>query len=70
MIESVAGEGLAVVESLHDSEDVVVVVPIDRRDQCNRTQVEVVDAELVVMAMAMAMAMERMEGGCYGVDER
>ena len=70
MIESVAGEGLAVVESLHDSEDVVLVVPIDRLDQCSRTQVEVVEAESEVMAMAMAMAMERMEGGCYGVDER
>ena len=54
--------------SLHDNEDVVVVVPIDQLDQCSRTQVEVVDAESVVMAMAMAM--ERMEGGCYGVDER
>ena len=70
MIGNVAGEGLAVVASLHDNEDVVVVVPIDQLDQCSRTQVEVVEAELVVMAMAMAMAMERMEGGCYGVDER
>ena len=68
MIGSVAGEGLAVVESLHDSEDVVLVVPIDRLDQCSRTQVEVVEAESEVMAMAMAL--ERMEGGCYGVDER
>ena len=103
MIESVAGEGLAVVASLHDGEDVLVVVLIDRLDQCSKTQEEVVDAESVVMdlhdgedvevvepidrlnrcsrnqeevvdaesvVMAMAMAMERMEGGCYGVDER
>ena len=70
MIGNVAGEGLAVVASLHDNEDVVVVELIDQLDQCSRTQVEVVDAESEVMAMAMAMAMERMEGGCYGVDER
>ena len=57
------------VPALHDGEDVVVVVPIDRLDRYRRTQEEVGDdAELVVMVMAMAM--EQMEAGCYGVDER
>jgi len=50
VIGNVAGEGLAVVVSLHDNEDVVVVVPIDQLDQCSRSQEEVGNAELVVMA--------------------
>ena len=58
------------VPALHDNEDVLVVVPIDRLDQCSKTPVEVVHAESVVMAMVMAMAMARMEGGCCGDDER
>ena len=62
------GDAESVVMDLHDGEDVEVVEPIDRLNRCSRNQEEVVDAESVVMAMAMAM--ERMEGGCYGVDER
>ena len=62
MIESVAGEGLAVVESLHDSEDVVLVVPIDRLDQCSMNQEEVVDAELVVMDLLVAT---RVDDRCW-----
>ena len=54
MIGSVAGEGLAVVASLHDGEDVLVVVPIDRLAQCSKNQVEVVDAESVVMDLLVA----------------
>ena len=36
--------------SLHDGEDVLVVVPIDRLDQCSRNQVEDGNAESLVMA--------------------
>ena len=47
------------VASVHDGEDVVVVVLIDQLDQCSRTQVEVVDGLLVVMNLLVARVDDR-----------